>query len=150
LTSQGCALGMETYTSTASYRVPIGLQFVWGLIIFTGGLVITESPRWLVKRDRFEDAVIALGHLRNLAPNDPLVQAEMNEIRSTHEYEMSLGVPTYLELFRGTMAPRTWVGINVQMFQQLTGVNFVSILLPQEKTPMANAITDLLLRNCLL
>jgi len=117
---------MENYTSTASYRVPIGLQFVWGLIIFTGGLVITESPRWLVKQDRFEDATTALSHLRNLPSTDPLVQAEINEIRTTHEYEMSLGVPSYIELFRGTMAPRTWVGINVQMFQQLTGVNFVS------------------------
>lgn len=125
LTSQGCALGMETYLSQSSYRVPIGLQFVWGVVIFIGGLVITESPRWLVKQDRLEEAAASLGKLRNLPPSDEIVQAELNEITTTHQYELSLGKSSYLELFKGTLAPRTWVGINVQMFQQLTGVNFI-------------------------
>ncbi|KAK7455887.1 hypothetical protein VKT23_010925 [Stygiomarasmius scandens] len=125
LTSQGASLGQEKVTNASAYRIPIGLQFIWGVIIFIGGFVITESPRWLVKQERYEESKVALGKVRNLSPSDPAVVAEFEEIKSTHEYELSLGTPSYAELFKGTLAPRTWVGINVQMFQQLTGVNFI-------------------------
>lgn len=38
---------------------------------------------------------------------------------------MSLGVPSYAACFKGNMLSRTLCGIFVQMFQQLTGVNFI-------------------------
>ncbi|THV02704.1 hypothetical protein K435DRAFT_836227 [Dendrothele bispora CBS 962.96] len=126
LTSQGCALGTESTSNASAYRIPIGLQFIWGFIIFAGGFIITESPRWYVKKELNSQALTSLAKIRNLPPTDPAITTEYEEIKSMHEYELSLGTPTYGELFRGTLAPRTWVGINVQMFQQLTGVNFPS------------------------
>ncbi|THU84786.1 general substrate transporter [Dendrothele bispora CBS 962.96] len=152
LTSQGCALGTESTSNASAYRIPIGLQFIWGFIIFAGGYIITESrkspttltppphslnpstkkvlttpplARWYVKKELNSQALTALAKIRNLPPTDPAITTEYEEIKSMHEYELSLGTPTYGELFRGTLAPRTWVGINVQMFQQLTVVNFI-------------------------
>lgn len=125
LTSQGCTLGTEGMRSATAYRIPIGLQFVWGTIIFIGGFVITESPRYLIKKSRYDDALASLATLRALPADSTEVRTEFEEIKGTHEVELSLGTPSYTELFRGTLSPRTWVGINVQMFQQLTGVNFI-------------------------
>jgi SP family sugar:H+ symporter-like MFS transporter len=49
----------------------------------------------------------------------------MAEIQGNYEYELSLGASTYAECFKGNMLLRTMCGILVQMFQQLTGVNFI-------------------------
>lgn len=40
-------------------------------------------------------------------------------------FELTLGSATYADCFKGNMRARTFCGILVQMFQQLTGVNFI-------------------------
>ena len=49
----------------------------------------------------------------------------MAEIEGNLEFELSLGTATYADCFRGDMRARSFTGILVQMFQQLTGVNFI-------------------------
>ena len=44
----------------------------------------------------------------------------MAEIEGNLEFEMSLGTATYADCFRGDMKARSWTGILVQMFQQLS------------------------------
>lgn len=63
--------------------------------------------------------------MRSQPEDSDIVVNEMSEIQGNLEYEMSLGQATYADCFKGNMAARTWCGILVQMFQQLTGVNFI-------------------------
>ncbi len=50
-----------------------------------------ESPRWLGKRGRYEDARVALARTRGIPRDrimtDPLVTRELEEIKSNVEYE---------------------------------------------------------------
>ncbi|KAJ5424546.1 Major facilitator superfamily domain general substrate transporter [Penicillium cf. griseofulvum] len=97
-------------TDTGCYRIPIAIQFAWAIILVV---------------DRYEEASKALARVRRMDVNDPAVVAELAEIQANHEYEMSLGKATYLEILRGSLGKRLATGCAVQGLQQLAGVNFI-------------------------
>ncbi|CAI7605608.1 unnamed protein product [Penicillium palitans] len=110
---------------TGCYRIPIAVQFAWAIILVVGMLVLPETPRFLIKQDRYEEATKALARLRRMDVNDPAVVAELAEIQANHEYEMRLGKATYFEIVRGSLGKRLATGCAVQGLQQLAGVNFI-------------------------
>ena len=91
-------------------------------------ILLPESPRWLVKRERDADAAHALSRLISLPPDHPEIQAELDEIRTSYHKEKELGESSYLDCFRIThnkILLRTLTGIFIQAWQQLTGINFI-------------------------
>jgi hypothetical protein len=59
--------------------------------------------------------------------NDPALVEELAEIQANHEYEMSVGKASYLEILRGSVGKRLATGCAVQALQQLAGVNFICV-----------------------
>lgn len=110
---------------TGCYRIPIAVQFAWSLILFFGMLLLPETPRYLVKRSRHEDAARSLGRIRRLAHDHPAIQTELAEIKANHDFETSLGKASYLDCFRPPILKRQLTGIFLQALQQLTGINFI-------------------------
>lgn len=110
---------------TGSYRIPIAVQFAWAIILVLGMIVLPETPRFLIKKDRHEAALKALAKLRRVDVNDPSLVQELAEIQANHDYEMSLGKASYIEIVRGTLGKRLATGCAVQGLQQLAGVNFI-------------------------
>lgn len=86
---------------SGSYRIPIAVQFAWGLIIFFGMLLLPETPRMHIKRGHPDKAAKSLSRLRRLDVDHPAIVEELGEISANHEYEMALGKATYLDCFRG-------------------------------------------------
>ena len=118
--SYGCSF----VDGTASFRIPWGLQMVPAILLFFGLMILPESPRWLARKDRWEDclAVLTLVHGRG-DPNSPFVQREYKEIKEMCEFERQNADVSYFELFRPNMINRTHVGIFTQIWSQLTGMN---------------------------
>ncbi|KAJ5371719.1 hypothetical protein N7517_003725 [Penicillium concentricum] len=112
-------------TDTGCYRIPIAIQFAWAIILVVGMLLLPETPRFLIKQDRYEEATKALARVRRMDVNDPAVVAELAEIQANHEHEMRLGKASYLEIVRGSLGKRLATGCAVQGLQQLAGVNFI-------------------------
>ena len=88
-------------------------------------LLLPETPRFLIKKDRHEDAARALSKIRRLTPDHPAIQAEISEVKANHEYEKSLGTASYLDCFRPPILKRQFTGCALQALQQLTGINFI-------------------------
>nr|CAD1814642.1 monosaccharide transporters [uncultured fungus] len=112
----------------ASWQIPIGVQFAWGLILAVGMILLPESPRWLIKKERDDDAARALSRLISLPPDHPELQAELDEIRTAFQHEKEMGESSYADCFRATdnkILLRTLTGIFIQAWQQLTGINFI-------------------------
>lgn len=114
-------------TSSAAYRIPMGLQLTWACVLSLGLLILPETPRYLIKRGYRESAALSLSRLRRLDITHPALVEELAEIQANHEYELALGADTYKDIFFGTphLGRRTLTGCGLQMLQQLTGVNFI-------------------------
>ena len=65
---------------TGEYRIPIGIQFAWGVILAVGIACLPDSPRYFVKRGRVEKARASLARLRGQPADSEYVEAELSEI----------------------------------------------------------------------
>merc|ERR1711939_964276 len=128
--------GVKEYQNSAEYRVPIGLQFIFGLVLGGGLLFLPDSPRYYVKRGRVEKARKALSSVRGQPQDSEYVEAELAGIIANEECERSL-IPAgswingWMNCFRGSVFKsnsnlrKTILGTSLQMMQQWTGVNFI-------------------------
>lgn len=128
--------GTQNYTTSASYRVPIGIQFAWALILGVGLFFLPESPRYHVRHGDLEQASHALSRVRGTPETSSYIKEELAEIVANHEYEMQ-AVPhtgyfsSWTNCFKGSIRKpdsnlrRTILGTSLQMMQQATGVNFI-------------------------
>ncbi|KAM7222573.1 General substrate transporter [Rhypophila decipiens] len=111
----------------AAYRIPMGLQLTWAVVLALGILMLPETPRYLIKRGYKEAAALSLSRLRRLDITHPAIIEELSEIEANHDYEMRLGPDKYKDILFGEphLGRRTLTGCGLQMLQQLTGVNFI-------------------------
>ncbi|GAA5867488.1 hypothetical protein JCM8547_007522 [Rhodosporidiobolus lusitaniae] len=126
----------QNRSDSGSYRIPIGLQFAWGLILGTGLFFLPDSPRYYVKKGRLDDARDALVRLRGQPPTSEFIEVELAEIVANYEVE-ARAIPTtswigsWAACFSGSVFDsssnlrRSILGATLQMMQQWTGVNFI-------------------------
>ncbi|KAI6785489.1 High-affinity fructose transporter-like protein [Emericellopsis cladophorae] len=121
----------EIQEQDASWRIVIGLGIFFSLPLGGGILAVPESPRWLAQRGRWEDARTSFARLRGMKddPGNPLVEDDINEMRTILEKEQQVGSGTWLECFNpNTGVPklvyRTLLGVGIHFLQQWTGVNY--------------------------
>jgi sugar porter (SP) family MFS transporter len=117
----------KNITGAAAYRIPIATQLVWAGILLLGLIILPETPRYLIKRERHTSAAASLSRIRRLDITHPALIEELAEIEANHEYELSLGPSTYRDVFLGSphLGRRVLTGCGLQMLQQLSGCNFI-------------------------
>lgn len=85
---------------SAAWRIPSALQGLPSLVQLLGLYFVPESPRWLVSKNRSNEALETLAKYHaegNQA--DPLVLFEFNDIQEALEYERSMGKHTWVESY---------------------------------------------------
>ncbi|KAH7466471.1 putative glucose transporter rco-3 [Fusarium oxysporum f. sp. matthiolae] len=128
--------GTQNMSSTASYRIPIGLQFLWAISLAVALFILPESPRYFVKKGDIQKATESLSYIRGQPPTSDYIQDELAEIIANHEYERTVTpdtgyVNSWLVCFKGPITSpssnirRTIVGAGIQGMQQLSGMNFI-------------------------
>lgn len=83
-------------------------------------LILPETPRYCIKKGKYEQAAKSLSKLRRLDVNNEHLQDELAEIRANHEYEMNIGSASYLGLLKPPLRKRLFTGVLLQGLQQLT------------------------------
>ncbi|KXJ90783.1 high-affinity glucose transporter [Microdochium bolleyi] len=108
----------------AAFRVPWGVQAFPAFILGIGLMFLPESPRWLAKKDRWEECkeVLILVHGKG-DPNSPFAAKELHEIQEVVEFERRNADVSIFELFKPKMINRTHIGVFTQIWSQLTGMN---------------------------
>ncbi|EPQ60038.1 general substrate transporter [Gloeophyllum trabeum ATCC 11539] len=119
-------LGTHTINNSASWRIPVGLQMLWGLILLSGIFFLPESPRHLLGKGRADDARRVIADLNSVPTDDPLVNEVIEELEFGIRAENEGGKATWLECFstRNKLWYRTMNGMMLQFIQQLNGQNF--------------------------
>ncbi|KAF8947867.1 hypothetical protein BGZ47_007535 [Haplosporangium gracile] len=116
--------GCSFIGSNAAFRIPWGIQVVPGAILLVGISFFPYSPRWLADKGRWDEALQVLANLRAGGDkNDPVVQAEYKEIEDAVNFDRTLAARSYMELFRKPAARRVFLGMSLQSWSQLTGMN---------------------------
>ncbi|KAJ7661540.1 monosaccharide importer [Mycena polygramma] len=114
--------------SHSAWRTPIAVQFAWAAILGGGMMLLPESPRYLLHKNKLDKARRAMGRLTNRPHDSPEVDAECSEITLALEAERAMGSGSYADCFKNgefRHGFRTWTGIMLQGWQQLTGINFI-------------------------
>lgn len=87
---------------------------------------LPESPRWLAKVDRGEEAIDILARIQADGDrNDPVVVAEWDEITTVLTLERQATAGWRKFVYKG-MWKRTLAGFCVQMWQQNAGANVMA------------------------
>ncbi|CAH2350800.1 high glucose sensor Rgt2p [[Candida] railenensis] len=122
--------GTRTLKSSGSFRIPIGLQFLWALILCVGMLFLPESPRYYVQKNRIQSALESLSKLRRLPSDDADLIEELVDIKANYDYELSFGRTSLWDCFRNgggrhKQILRMMTGMGIQALQQCSGINFI-------------------------
>ncbi|KAL4893114.1 general substrate transporter [Aspergillus ambiguus] len=118
--------GTSHIEDNRSWRIPIGLFYAIPTIIAASVLFLPESPRWLLRNNRSDEAKANLQKLRHGAFTQEEINEEFRELELA--LETTVGQDRFIELFRGRNLKRTLivVVVMVNFFQQATGQAFSS------------------------
>ncbi|KAF2167189.1 hypothetical protein M409DRAFT_66223 [Zasmidium cellare ATCC 36951] len=111
----------------ASWQIPIGIGFVWAVILGVGILLFPETPRFEYRRGNIEKAKATMMRVYGAPANHYTIHVELEEIEQKLRAEENKGtvVQEWIHMFSAPkMAYRIMLGVLIQMFQQLTGANY--------------------------
>ncbi|KAK3950516.1 general substrate transporter [Pseudoneurospora amorphoporcata] len=107
-----------------AYSIPFALQWFWCLIILPGLVWVPESPWWLVRKGRLDEAKMVL---RRLASEKVDVGKTLAVIVETDRLEQELEMgSTYWDCFRGVNLRRTEISMGVYCTQVLSGIYLIN------------------------
>lgn len=116
--------GTSQLDDNRSWRIPLGLFYVVPSLIAATIFFIPESPRWLLRQNRTDEAKVALQKFRQGVFTEKEIEEEFHELQFALESEVEQG--KFSELFKGVNLKRTLIVIFVNFFQQATGQAFAS------------------------
>jgi len=112
-------------------RFPLAFQLVPSLILLIGVFFLNESPRWLMEKDKQEEARAVLNKLRS-GLDQELIDLELHEIRDVIVADRALGGVSWKSILtRPTWRKRLLLGCAVQAFGPLSGINVINYYGPR-------------------
>lgn len=117
------------FSGKAQYIVPLSMQGLPAVLLFVFMMFCNESPRFLAKQDRWEQAKATLARVRALPVSHPYVNDEFLEICAAIEKErLLIGAASFWNLQREMWTipgnrKRTIISIFLMVCQQMTGAS---------------------------
>lgn len=125
--------GMSFVSGPAQWRLPVGFQAFFAVCLLLQGMVLPDSPRWLIARGRIEEGTRILAQLEDKELDDPEVLEKKKEIEVSLMQESAGGPFRYRELLEGGPLGnfrRICLCVGVNVMQQFTGANMINYLAP--------------------
>jgi SP family general alpha glucoside:H+ symporter-like MFS transporter len=126
LIGSGVVRGMLNMNNKWSYKIPFAIQWVWPIPILVAVLLAPESPWWLIRKGRNEDAERAVARLGRSGGNfNPKETVAM--MIHTNEVEKKIQSGTsYFDCFKGSVnRRRTEIACITWICQSVCGSSFM-------------------------
>ncbi|EON70080.1 hypothetical protein W97_09346 [Coniosporium apollinis CBS 100218] len=131
LVAQWLGYGCSFTKGSFQWRFPLAFQCFPSLILLVGIWFLQESPRWLMEKDRHDDAMRALRKLRS-GTNEEAIELEFREIRDVIMADRALIKISWFSIVkRASWRRRLLLGCGVQAFGPLSGINVINYFGPQ-------------------
>ncbi|KAI1608408.1 general substrate transporter [Exophiala viscosa] len=123
--------GMSYAGGEIAWRLPIAVQLLFAITVIILLFGLPESPRWLFKKGRDEEAIHVLCAVFDLPPTDPYITSEVANIK--HALRVEAGVTSHMALFKKDKL-KTRRRIILAYFglfmNQMVGINLVVYYMP--------------------
>ncbi|ORY54698.1 general substrate transporter [Pseudomassariella vexata] len=116
--------GTSKLPDNRAWRIPLGMFYLVPSIVLSLIFFIPESPRWLLYKNRVDEARVMLQRLREGAFSDDEIENEFRELQFALNQENEQG--RFIEIFQRRNLKRTFIVVLVNFFQQATGQAFAS------------------------
>ncbi|KAI1809242.1 major facilitator superfamily transporter quinate [Poronia punctata] len=120
-------------TTAERWLAPTSLHIIFAGLIFVLTFLQSESPRFLIKQGKHEEALRTMAHIRQLPPDHEYVVREIAEVRAAHEEEMEAvmgsswtGVLKEMFLIPNN-AYRLYLALTVQLLSQWSGAGSITL-----------------------
>jgi len=130
-------LGDEAWNTAVGWRLMFGSEALPALLLLVLLFFVPESPRWLAKQGRTDEAHAVLSRVDGSAHAD----RELLEIRTALAQESS----SLAQLFRPGMAIVLVIGVTLAVLQQVTGINVFLYYAPEIFKTVAGSDMDVAL-----
>ncbi|KKP01800.1 hypothetical protein THAR02_06098 [Trichoderma harzianum] len=114
--------GTQHISGDKGWQIPVGLQFIAPAFIVALLPLVPESPRWLLTRNRTEEAKVSLRRLYK-KHTEAEIEQEIDILRHAHSTEEK---GPWSEVFNKENRKRTMVAVIAMFGQQITGQAFSS------------------------
>jgi len=135
--------GLLGRTDHWGYKIPFALQWFWPIPIMIGCFFAPESPWWLVRHNRIQDAEHSLRRLTNNSSGTLNIEKTISMMVHTNELEKEMTSGTsYWDCFKGTDLRRTEISCMVWGIQTLCGsglMGYSTYFLVQAGVPTTKA-----------
>jgi len=115
--------------SDLSWRLPLAGQCVFGTLLALGGLIIPESPRWLLDTDQDAFGLRVIADLHGGDPHEKKAIEEYKSIKENVYQGRATDVKTYAQMW-SKYRYRVLIAMSSQLFAQLNGINVISYYAP--------------------
>lgn len=131
----GVTRGFINRSDQWAYKIPFAIQWIWPVLLLAGLPFAPESPWWLIRQSRFEDAEQSL---KRLSDNDRFQRTNAKETLAmmvkTDALEREIEVGTsYADCWKGVNRRRMEICILLFVIQNFSGnpVGFATYFLEQ-------------------
>lgn len=119
---------LKDLPETFAWRLMLSLAAVPALILFLGVLRLPESPRFLIKNNKLEEARKVLSYLR---PNKEKIDEEIKQIQNVFKQEeLASKKVSWSSLLSSKYRYLVIAGVGVAAFQQFQGANAIFYYIP--------------------
>ncbi|GAC99775.1 quinate permease [Pseudozyma hubeiensis SY62] len=125
------------YTDAKQWTIPASTNFIFAGLTFVACFFAQESPRWLIKKGRYEEGRKALSYLRNLDVDHPFVAEEIEVMEQQIQAEkQALEGLNFFQILKKLVTNKNnqyilFLGLGIQVLGQLSGGGVYTIFAPK-------------------
>ncbi|KAJ6086378.1 general substrate transporter [Penicillium sp. IBT 16267x] len=112
--------------SSVSWRFPLAFQLVWTLLAIAFIYTLPESPRWLIKMGRIDEAREIMAILGDTTPDADIVDEDIRIVQSSLQIAESGTIKDFFSMGEYRIMHRALLAVLGLFFSQICGINIIT------------------------